>query len=83
MRPALRAKKAEDEVGEPVDDYGLPVEAWSRVNHPEDARPARDAAQATWFSLQTLQDGKACEPGGDVGLLLGDFGANLAERGYR
>ena len=29
VRPALRAEDADDEVGEPVDDYGLAVEAWS------------------------------------------------------
>ena len=64
----------------PLMTMGLAVEARRRIDHPEGPDPGGDPFQAHKPALQAAENGERCELGRRIGLLLGYFGADLAER---
>ena len=65
----LRAEELENEVREPIDDTGLPVEAGRGVDHSEHTPPGGDSVQVAQRAFQAAEDRKGGEAGCDVALL--------------
>ena len=79
MCPNLGPECAQYQLGEAVDDVRLTNKARGRVHHTEDATPTGYALQIAEFTLETSQNRKTGQASGDIGLLLRDARANLAQ----
>ena len=80
VSPLLLTEHADNEVSKAVYDRRLTCETWGRVHHSEYPSPARNAGERTKFPLQASEDRQSREASGNVGLLLIDLKANLAQR---
>lgn len=80
VRSDLRAEDIDDQVGEPIDDTGLPPEPRRGIHHAEDPRPRGDSIEIAELTLQASKYRQAGESRCVIGLLFGDFKTHLAER---
>src|SRR5580698_7090556 len=80
MAADVGAEELEDDVGEPVDDARLHVEAGRRVDHSEYARPCGDSIEIAERALQAAEDGERREASRSVALLDGQLAPELAQR---
>src|ERR1044071_5591742 len=79
--PRFRPVQLEDQVGESVDHGRLVDEAGRRVDHPEDAQPARHAVEVAELALERPEDRERRQPRGLVALFERYLGADLAQHG--
>lgn len=80
VRPDFRAEDIHNEVRETVDHNWLPFESGRGVDHAEYAGPGGNPIKIAELALQASEYGQTREARRLIGLLFGDFQADLAER---